>query len=409
MRRPGRAVGAAALLLTLCALTPGSAAAPRAAEPVRAGAAPARVAYPGRAWARADPEDMGFDADALAGKVEQAGLTGSSCFAVVRRGRLVGEWYWHGTDPAAPQPVFSITKSVASTLVGLAEADGLLDIDDRASEYIPVWRDTPSEDVTIRDLLSNTSGRHWDYLTDYPALTEAANADLLAAGLDQDDEPGTTWVYNNAAIQALDVVLQEALGGDVAAFADERLFTPVGMRNTRLTHDDDGNTRLNVGLESTCGDLARFGYLFLRGGAWRGEQVVPRRWVEEATGRPSQRLNDAYGLLWWLNRPGTVLGDGGTAPTDDPPTDGDKADAATGAATDGADAGDQMAPGAPEDMFWAVGMGDQVLQVDPGSQTVVVRLAPDDPDVGGGIYPVSLAADVLDALVSPSGRAASPR
>jgi CubicO group peptidase (beta-lactamase class C family) len=74
---------------------------------------------------------MGFDADALAGKVEQAGYIGSSCFAVARRGWLVGEWYWHGTDPAAPQPVSSITKSVASTLVGLAEADGLLDIDDR--------------------------------------------------------------------------------------------------------------------------------------------------------------------------------------------------------------------------------------------------------------------------------------
>ncbi len=234
-----------------------------------------------------------------------------------------------------------------------------------------MWRGTPSEDVTIRDLLSNTSGRHWDYLTDYPALTEAANADLLAAGLDQDDEPGTTWVYNNAAIQALDVVLQEALGGDVAAFAEERLFTPLGMRNTRLTHDDDGNTRLNVGLESTCGDLARFGYLFLRGGAWPGEQVVPRRWVEEATGAPSQRLNDAYGLLWWLNRPrhGPRQRRGG--PHRRP---ADRLGRRPGRRRHGgADTDDQMAPGAPEDMFWAVGLGDQVLQVDPGSETVVVR------------------------------------
>lgn len=196
---------------------------------------------------------------------------------------------------------------------------------------------------------------------------------MLAAGLDQDDQPCTTWVYNNAAIQALDIVLQEALGGDVADYAEQRLFGPL-MHQTRLTHDDAGNTRLNVGLQSSCGDLPRFGDLFLRGGAWRGEQVVPRRWVEGATGESSQRLNDAYGLLWWLNRPGTVLGDGGAAP-DDPAADdpGSARPATEDRAESSAEPGDQMAPG--------------------------------DPAVGGGVYTVSLGAGVLDALVSPSGLA----
>lgn len=394
MRRPVRAAGAAVLVLTLAVMAPGTSAAPAddvddlAGGTVRVPLPSTTHVYPGDAWMRADPEDLGFDPEVLDEKVEQAGSTGSSCFALVRRGRLVGEWYWHATDPADARPVYSVTKSVTSTLVGIAQADGLLDVDDRASEYIAEWRGTPSEDVTIRQLLANTSGRHWDYFTDYGGLDDAADADELAVGLAQDAEPGTTWVYNNAAIQALDVVLREAVGGDVADFAEERLFDPIGMRHSELTHDEAGNTRLNVGLRSTCGDLARFGYLFLRGGNWAGEQVVPEEWVAEATGRSSQRLNAAYGLLWWLNQRGPVVKGGGGAAID--------------AADPDAGADDQMAPGAPEEMFWAIGLGDQIVQVDPDSETVLVRMASDDPDVSGTFYPVTLGAAVIDeALVDP--------
>jgi CubicO group peptidase (beta-lactamase class C family) len=397
MRRPVRAAGAAVLVLTLAVVVPGSPAAPAgdpddvgdpAGDTMRVPLPSMAHDFPGEAWARSDPEDMGFDAEVLAEKVEQAGFTGSSCFAVVRRGRLVGEWYWHATDPADARPVYSVTKSVTSTLVGIAQADGLLDIDDRASQYIPAWRGTPSQEVTIRQLLSNTSGRHWDYFTDYGGLDDAEDANELAIGLDQDAEPGTTWVYNNAAIQALDVVLSRAIGGDVADFAQERLFDPIGMRDTEMTRDGAGNTRLNVGLRSTCGDLARFGYLFLRGGNWAGEQVVPAAWVAEATGRASGPLNAAYGLLWWLNQRGSVVKGGGGEAIDaaDPEAGGD----------------DQMAPGSPEAMFWAIGLGDQVVQVDPDSETVLVRMASDDPDAGGTLYPVTLGAAVIDeALVDP--------
>jgi CubicO group peptidase (beta-lactamase class C family) len=394
MRRPERTAGAAALALALCLLTPGGATLPLASAGARtpggtpAGPAPAPAGdVPGDEWERADPDLLGFDTEVLAEKVEQAGATGASCFVVVRRGRLVGEWYWHGTDPSAPQPVFSVTKSVASTLVGMAQADGLLNIDDRMSDYIPSWRGTSSEDVTIRQVLSNTSGRHWDYLTDYPALAEAEDANELALGVGQDGPPGTEWVYNNAAIQALDVVLSTAIG-DVAAYAEERLFEPLGMHDTRLAHDEAGNTRLNVGLSSTCRDLARFGHLFLRHGDWGGEQVVPASWVRLATGRSSQRLNAAYGLLWWLNRPGTVIANGGGRPAEEGVV---------------GPAGDQLAPGAPRDMFWAIGMGDQLVQVDPGSETVLVRLAPEDPE-SGSFYPVSVGAAVIEDALVDGGR-----
>jgi CubicO group peptidase (beta-lactamase class C family) len=348
----------------------------------------AEFVYPGDDWARAEPADEGFDAarlDQVAARAEEAG---SNCLVVTRRGRLVAEWYWNGTEPATAQEVFSATKSYGSTLVGIAQAEGDLDIDDRASDYIRQWQGTPSEDVTVRQILSNDSGRHWDAATDYGQLPLQQDTTGFGIGLDQQEDPGTRWAYNNAAIQTLDAVLRRATGEDPAAFADERLLGPIGMDESQMGHDPAGNTLIFMGLRSTCQDMARFGYLFLRRGAWDGEQVVPEDWVEEATGRPSQDLMAGYGLLWWLNRRGPILG----------PL------AATGGGGEagGEAAEGQMVQGAPEDMFWALGLGGQVISVDPGSETVVVRLGPPSPPAGvPGYGPGDAAEVVTEALTEP--------
>jgi CubicO group peptidase (beta-lactamase class C family) len=347
--------------------------------------------YPGEEWARAEAAEEGFDAarlDEIAARAEQAG---SNCLVVTRRGRLVAEWYWNGTRDTTAQEVFSATKSYGSTLVGIAQADGDLDIDDPASDYIHQWRGTPSEDVTVRQILSNDSGRHWDAATDYARLPFQQDTTGFGIGLDQQEDPGTHWAYNNSAIQTLDAVIRNATGEDPASFAEERLLGPIGMDHSQMGHDPAGNTLIFMGLQSTCQDMARFGYLFLRHGAWDGEQVVPEDWVEEATGHPSQDLTAAYGLLWWLNRRGPIVG---------PLT------ATGGAGAAGDEAGDttegQMVQGAPEDMFWALGLGGQVISVDPGSETVVVRLGPANSPPGvPGYGPGDAARVVTEALTNP--------
>jgi CubicO group peptidase (beta-lactamase class C family) len=363
----------------------GAAALPDAPDLLRGDGPPLPgVAYefPGEDWGRARPEAMGFDRGDLRAAVDAARAADSSCFLVARRGRVVGEWYWNGASPDAAQPVFSVTKSVTSTLVGLAEEAGALSLDDRASDTITSWRGTASEDVTVGDLLANVSGRHWDYFSDYGDLFGAFDSDAHATGLGQDAPPGTTWVYNNAAIQSLHPVLREAVGGDVARFAEERLFAPLGMTRTRLSHDRAGNTLLYSGLRTTCRDLARFGYLHLRHGDWDGRRVVPADWVERSTGGSSQDLNAAYGLLWWVNARGRVAGSSG------------------GLAPDGRDAGAERAdtryvPGAPGDMFFAIGLGGQMLAVDPGSETVVVRLGPEKSEGFSAFYDAEDAAAVV--------------
>ncbi|HET6953858.1 MAG TPA: serine hydrolase [Acidimicrobiales bacterium] len=355
-----------------------------------AGAAdtPAAV-YPAAEWERADAAEAGFDEaklDEIAVAAEQAG---SNCLVVVHEGRIVDEHYWRGTTATSTQEVFSATKSYASTLVGIAQAEGHLSVDDPAAAYIDAWAGTPSAEVTIENLLSNDSGRRYDAAIDYGQLPFAADMDALAIGLDQQAPPGTTWAYNNSAIQTLDTVIREATGTDTAAYAADKLFAPLGMAHSTMTKDAAGNTKVFMGLQSSCEDMARFGYLFLRDGNWDGTEVVPPEWVEAATGDSSQDLNSAYGYLWWLNRPGRVL---------------DPARATTAQA--GGDADDaQLVPGAPDDMYFALGLGDQIIAVDPGSETVVVRLGGVDvPDGAAPFGARAIARVVTDAYTGdPDG------
>jgi CubicO group peptidase (beta-lactamase class C family) len=325
----------------------------------------------------ATPTDLGFDDEALDRIADDAAALGSTCFLVARHGKVVLARYWNGGGAETAQEVFSVTKSVTSTLVGLAAADGDLSIDDAASTYIDEWRGTPSEAVTVRQLLSGVSGRFWSMNSDYHELIEAPDRTAYAVGLDQQEEPGTRWVYNNAAVQTLDAVLRSATGTDPATFAEERLFAPLGMDDTRMTDDDSGHsTNVFFGMQSTCPDLARFGTLFAQHGEWDGRQVLPQSWVDEATGQPSQPLNAAYGLLWWLNRKGPVEAPGGGA-------------------------ADQLAPGAREELFAAQGLGGQVVLVDPRSGTVVVRLGGAEDDGPDG-YQISDAARVItQANIAP--------
>ncbi len=311
----------------------------------------------------------------------------SNCLVVVRDGRLAGEWYFRGTNPNSTQDVFSVTKSISSTLVGIAQDDGDLRVGDRASKWIPEWRGTPADAVTVRNLLSNDSGREWSPAIDYVQLLRAADRTAFAVGLAQSQPPGKVWAYNNSAIQTLQRVLAGATGQEVTTFAKQRLFDAIGMTHTMMTKDRAGNAQMFEGVRSTCRDLARFGLLMLDHGKWGDRQVVSSSWVDAATGRASSKLNAGYGYLWWLNRPGV------------------HADPLAAVSLDGArnptEAHGQIAPGAPADMYWALGLGNQVVQVDPGTKTVVVRLGTAEPRPQPPTFgPAAASKVVTDAVVA---------
>ena len=346
------------------------------------------VPVPGATWEKVAPAQVGLNAAKLEEIAHQAEAGKSNCLVVARDGKIAGEWYFRGTGPHTAQDVFSVTKSISSTLVGIAADDGDLNIGDRASTWIPEWKGTAANAVTVRDLLSNDSGRKWSIVTDYVQLLKAKDRTVFAIGLPQTSAPGTVWAYNNSAIQTLQPVVQQATGTEVTEFAAHRLLDPIGMTDSEMTKDSSGHAQMFEGLQSTCRDLARFGELFLNRGRWGAHQIVSSTWVAEATGRASTKLNAAYGYLWWLNRSGVVAG---------PLAATDLAAAANPTTTHG-----RLVPGAPANLFWALGLGNQVVQVDPGTKTVVVRLGtaetqPKPPTFG----PKEAARVVTEAVTGP--------
>ena len=161
----------------------------------------------------------------------------------------------------------------------------------------------------------------------------------------------------------MSAVLEEATGGSPSDLAERALFEPIGMDDSTMSTDAAGNTLTFMGLQTTCLDLARFGYLMLRGGAWDGEQVVSADFVEQATAVSSTELNAGYGYLFWLNHRGRI---GSPA-------------LATSGEDSAAIADGQLVPEAPEDVFWALGFNDQVVAVIPSEGIVAVRMGAEPP------------------------------
>lgn len=338
--------------------------------------APAPLAWPGETW---DLVERGSwdDLDAA------AAATASTCVAVVQDGELVHRWTAPGASERTSGKVWSVTKSVTALLVVAAVDDGLLALEDRVSEHVPAWAGGPSADVTVAQLLANTSGRRWTYDLDYGQMVRrAADKTAFALGVGQQHEPGTHWEYNNSAVQVLEAVLTSATGDDVAAYAQDRLLGPLGLRDTRWEHDPTGSTTTYSGITASCDDLARLGLLVARDGRWEDEQLLPAELVRQVTGESSSDLNAAYGGLWWVNHEGRVQ----------------TIERAAGFGADRAPRQGRLVPDVPADARWALGYGNQVLAVVPSQDLVAVRIGarPGSADAMGLGQVTTLALAGLD-------------
>jgi CubicO group peptidase (beta-lactamase class C family) len=263
----------------------------------------------------------------------------ASSIAIVRRGYLVAEWYENGTSPDTQFNIHSCTKSFTGTAYGLlfdAARRGVLgedrrvDLDTRAYAHIPEGyplTDPRKEGITLRHLLSMSSGIPGESTGIFGVVTEPdVNAfeaalgrfplrgrevpgDLWSSRLAA--EPGTRWDYSDPAFAHLSLAFAHITGRELADFMQERVFAPIGIEN--LAWDtlgiDDGrigrHTNPFSGIHISARELARFGYLMLRGGAWEGKALVPPWWLDLAT-RSSQSYNPYYGLTWWVNTQATL-------------------------------------------------------------------------------------------------------
>ena len=331
---------------------------------------------PGRAvpaeWPAADPAAQGLDRDrlaALAGRMERGDYGAVTSFLVVRRGVLVLERYFRGAGPDSLQALESVTKSVTSSLVGLAVDSGLIrgpgaPLAAFLTQYDDLFAADPRKrSITIEHLLTMTSGLAWD--ESRPPLPDAGEqADWLRIVLRQPlvEVPGARFRYSSGNALLLSGVLERLYGMAALQVAVRGLFGPLGITSYRWLPLPRGLTPGGSALELRPRDLAKIGQLFLDRGMFRGRRVLSEEWVRLSTAAHSD-LSDGsrYGYMWRVVPP--VL----APPAAQPQT---PAAARAPGSPAGAPAESPLA-GA----FFAAGFGDQYLFVLPGLDMVVVVTA----------------------------------
>ena len=267
--------------------------------------------WPTDDWRTGAPEEHGVDPAALA-EVDARVPTETpdlSALLVVRDGYLVFEEYYNGHEPDVPINTRSVTKSITGALVGIALAEGELESLDQTvreliPDRIPAGADPRVADVTLEQLLTMTSGLAWDAGSDWPTLTSSENWAVLTLGLPVVGIPGETYVYNTGGSHLLGVILAEVTGRALDDYANEKLFGPLGIEPGDWQRSPQGEPSAGSGLALTARDMAKFGFLYLNGGTWDGEQIVPEDYVRAST--TYQSAGDAtgayanYGYQWWV-------------------------------------------------------------------------------------------------------------
>ncbi len=272
-----------------------------------------RVDLSGR-WQRASPAEVGMNALALLAAAGDASrIPRFRSLLVARHGRLVAERYFGGSDSTTLFDVRSVTKSVVSALTGIALRDGVLPA--TAAPIAPYLArddtlDAVDSAVTVRHLLTMTSGYAWDETPgpDYNSWIVADNHVQYLLDRAHAASPGATFTYNSAAVHTLGVALEGAAATPLPQYAAEHLFGAMGGPTVVWEQLDRGTVNGGSGIALHARDLLKFGQLFLQRGWSGGASVVPESWVDSVTRPqfawrttvgPLQRVT--YGMLWWVS------------------------------------------------------------------------------------------------------------
>src|SRR3982751_3924995 len=271
--------------------------------------AAAQVLWPMPDWPVATPESQGMSSGDLDDLIESILKQGDPIhqLLVIRNGRIVLETAFHPFQKNAPHNLYSCTKSVTSTLIGIAIGQGKIGgVDRRVLSFFPerkiAHRDARKEAMTVEHLLTMTTGFDWaEQGIPYgnPANVSwkwSRSPDRAQFVLDTPmrDDPGARFDYNSGASHLLAAILRKVTGQSPLAFAREQLFQPLGISEVSWPADAQGIELGYAGLALRPRDLARIGYLFLHGGSWQERQIVPA-----GRGRTAGE-REGYGYQWWI-------------------------------------------------------------------------------------------------------------
>lgn len=255
-------------------------------------------------------------------KIAQNAFKDITSIVVVKNGELLIEEYFNGARRETLHDTRSVGKSLASTVMGLAIADGYIKSENQTlGEFYDLKRfanHSPAKDaVRLKDLLTMSSVFDGSDSNDESPGNEEKmypTADWVKFALDlatdNSKSGGKQWDYFTAGVVVLGDILNRSVPGGLEKYADKKLFRPLGIKKYRWEYTPQKVANTAGGFRMTSLDNARFGQLYLNGGVWQGRRVLSRKWVD-ATFTPHVELgpgsNEFYGYLFW-NKTFTVDG-----------------------------------------------------------------------------------------------------
>ncbi len=252
-------------------------------------------------------------------------LQRSAALIVLQDGKLRMERYGLGFDAAGRWTSFSVAKSFTSSLLGAAIKDGYIkSMDEMVSAYVPELKGSAYEQVSIRQLLTMTSGVKWneDYADPNSDVAKFNNhkpadgSDALLSYMRQlprEVAPGTRWHYSTGETNLVGILINRATKKNLASYLSEKVWVPAGMQQpASWILSKTGQEISGCCIQAAARDYARFGQFILNGAMSNGRSILPEGWLQEATstrigiGKPER----GYGYQWWTNSDGSFAARG---------------------------------------------------------------------------------------------------
>lgn len=264
-------------------------------------------------WEIATPEEVGINRDTINSVFryfhEDESIWMVRSLTVVRKKKLVAETFTRDyADRTTPRGFWSCTKQVMGVLVGIAIDKSVIgSINDKIGPYLPILtaNNPDKADIKIKDLLTMTSGiafNNYGIGSDDMAVLQEIPDSFLEYALERpmDYIPGVKFVYKDSDPMILSGIIQQQVGKPTDAWADEVLFSKIGMKNYEWRRYKDGITIGSYGLITTPREIMKVAQLVLNGGTWKGEQIVSTEWLSEMVSSKAETSDEKrFGYQWW--------------------------------------------------------------------------------------------------------------
>ena len=236
-------------------------------------------------------------------------------FLVIQDEKIKYEEYWDGYDEHSLSNSFSAGKSIVGLLIGIALDEGKIkSLDQPVGDFLSAFQKGRNAELTIRDLLTMSSGLNWDeaYSSPFSMTTKAYyGTDLpgLINSLEVVETPGKEFDYLSGNTEVLAMIIDAATGQKMADYASEKIWKHIGARYDALwcLDSEDGMEKAYCCFNSNVRDFARFGQLVLNNGKWNDKQIISEEYLKEATSPASYLIDKGdkkpitfYGFQWWV-------------------------------------------------------------------------------------------------------------